>query len=81
MFQISIASEVTMENGASEAPLQIENVPGNRYLMQVSITQDGTGELLYESGILDPNYHIQTAPLLVRSIRKRKTKWDKPWRR
>lgn len=65
MFQISIASEVTMENGASEAPLQIENVPGNRYLMQVSITQDGTGELLYESGILDPNYHIQTAPLLV----------------
>lgn len=65
MFQISIASDVTFENGTSEGALQIENVPGNRYLMQVTITRDDTGELLYESGILDPNYHIQDAPLLV----------------
>lgn len=65
MFQISIASEVDFESGTAEGPLQIENVPGNHYLMQVNITRDDTGELLYESGILDPNYHIQNAPLLV----------------
>lgn len=65
MFQISIASDVTFEDGTAEGALQIENVPGNRYLMQVDIVQDDSGELLYQSGILDPNYHIQTAPLLI----------------
>lgn len=65
MFNISIASSVQFEDGTSEGELKIENVPGNRYLMQVDITRDDTGETIYSSGILEPNYHIQSAPLDV----------------
>ncbi len=65
MFNISIASNVEFADGQSEGELKIENVPGNRYLMQVTITDDATGQVLYTSGILDPNYHIQKAKLDV----------------
>lgn len=65
MFNISINPEITMASGDSEAELRIENVPGNRYLMSVSITLDDTGEVIYTSGLIEPNYHIQTAPLNV----------------
>ncbi|MDD4509387.1 MAG: hypothetical protein PHY23_00480 [Oscillospiraceae bacterium] len=63
MFNISINPEITLENGESDAELRIENVPGNRYLMSVEITLDDTGEVLYRSGLIEPNYHIQSAPL------------------
>ena len=65
MFNISIASNVEFADEQSEGELKIENVPGNRYLMQVTITDDATGQVLYTSGILDPNYHIQKAKLDV----------------
>lgn len=64
MFNISIAGVVEFENGTSPGNWEIENIPGNRYLMQVTVTRDDTGETVYESGIIDPNYHIQRAPLL-----------------
>lgn len=63
MFNISIAGVVEFENGTSPGNWEIENVPGNRYLMQVTVTRDDNGEVIYESGIIDPNYHIQRAPL------------------
>lgn len=66
MFNISINPEITMESGDSEAELRIENVPGNRYLMSVKITLDDTGEVIYTSGLIEPNYHIQSAPLAVK---------------
>ncbi len=59
MFNISIASAVTFEDGTSEGEMKIENVPGNPYLMQVEISRNDTGDVIYESGILEPNYHIQ----------------------
>lgn len=65
MFNISINATPTFPDGKSEGPLQIENVPGNRYLMQVQITLDDTGELIYETGLIEPNHHIQTARLDV----------------
>ena len=65
MFNISINTAPTFENGKAEGPLQIENVPGNRYLMQVLITLDDTGELIYETGLIEPNHHIQSAKLDV----------------
>ncbi len=65
MFNISIASETEFKDGASEGPLRIENVPGNRYLMQVDITRDDTGEVIYKSGIIEPNHHIQNDTLDV----------------
>lgn len=63
MFNISIAGVVEFENGTAPGNWEIENIPGNRYLMQVTVTRDDNGETIYESGIIDPNYHIQRAPL------------------
>ena len=65
MFNISISSNVEFADGTSEGELKIENVPGNRYLMQVTITDDATGQVVYTSGLIDPNHHIQTAKLDV----------------
>ncbi len=62
MFNISIASLVEFEDGTSEGEIKIENSPANHYLMQVDVVlEDGT--TVYESPILEPNYHIQTAKL------------------
>ena len=52
MFNISIASSIQFDDGTSSGTAYIENIPGNRYLMKVSITSDDTGEVLYESGVL-----------------------------
>ena len=65
MFNISINTTPTFTNGKAEGPLQIENVPGNQYLMQVQITLDDTGELIYQTGLIEPNHHIQSAKLDV----------------
>lgn len=63
MFNISIAPVVDMADGQSEAELRIENVPGNRYLMQVEIARDDTGEVVYKTGLIEPNHHIQRTKL------------------
>ena len=65
MFNISIASMVQLEDGASEAELRIENVPNNPYLMKVELNRDDTGETIYTSGMIEPNHHIQKAKLDV----------------
>ena len=65
MFSISIASVVQMASGTSPAELRIENVPGNRYLMRVVITRDDTEEQLYETDLIEPNFHIQQDTLDV----------------
>lgn len=65
MFNISIASVVEFPSGTEPGELRIENVPGNKYLMQVTIARQDNGEVIYESGILDPNYHIQSDTLTV----------------
>lgn len=65
MFNISIASSVQFDSGTSQGELKIENVPGNRYLMQVEIAREDNGQVIYTSGILDPNYHIQEDTLDV----------------
>lgn len=63
MMNISIASVIEFENGGAEGEVKIENSPANRYLMQVVITLRETGEVVYTSDILEPNYHIQYAAL------------------
>ena len=65
MFDISIASTARFADGTSEGALRIENVPGNRYLMRVSITRDDTGEEVYRSGLIEPGTHIQNTRLDV----------------
>ena len=63
MFNISIASVIEFEDGTSNGTAYIENVPGNRYNMQVTITEDETGDVLYESGVLQPNQDIENITL------------------
>lgn len=50
-------------DGASEGTLEIENVPSNKYAQVVSITLDDSGKEIYNSGLIQPNYHIQTDKL------------------
>lgn len=65
MFSISIASVAEFADGSSEGELRIENAPNNRYLMKVTVMRDDTGEAVYESGVIEPNHHIQRARLAV----------------
>lgn len=63
MFNISIASDIEFENASSDGYAYIENVPNNPYNMQVVITEDETGDVLYESGIITPNHYIESIRL------------------
>jgi cytoskeletal protein RodZ len=65
MFHISINTDPVFADGKSEGSLEIENVPGNQYLMRVEITLDDTGELVYSTRYIEPDYHIQKAALDV----------------
>lgn len=65
MFQVSIASMISFADGTSEGEWKIENSQANHYSMQVEVKLDDTDEVVYTSPVLDPNYHIQFAPLSV----------------
>jgi hypothetical protein len=65
MFHISINTNPVFQDGTSEGNLEIENVPNNLYSMIVTITLDDTGEQVYDSGLIEPNYHIQKDVLAV----------------
>lgn len=60
MFRISIASNIIGVEGG-EAEMRIENNMTNRYIMQVSIYLDETGEEIYATDLIDPGYYIQAA--------------------
>lgn len=62
-FNISINPDIVMETGESEADVRIENVPGNQYLMRVAISLDSTQEVIYTSGLIEPNYYVQKVTL------------------
>lgn len=62
MFRISIASDIIAIEG-DKAELRIENNLQNRYVMQVSIYLDDTGEEIYSTDLIDPGYYIQEAEL------------------
>lgn len=63
MFNISIASTIDFADPTSPGVAYIENVPGNHYDMQVDITLDDTGEVLYQSGAIAPGNFIETIEL------------------
>ena len=63
MFNVSINATPEFINGSSEGELCIENIPGNHFLMSVKITLDETGETIYQTGLIKPNYHITKAKL------------------
>ena len=63
MLNISIASVIEFENGTSEGTAYIENVPSNKYVMKVTITLDSNDEVVYESGGIKPDSHIDNIKL------------------
>lgn len=65
MLQVSINSNPVFLNGAAEGNLRIENAPGNPYDMRVTITLDDSGVVVYTSGGIKPNYHIENDRLDV----------------
>ena len=62
-MSISINANPIFADGGSEGNLQIENSPSNLYGQEIIITLDDTGEEIYRSGLLLPNYHIQSDKL------------------
>ena len=65
MFNISINSVITFENGQAEGNMRIENIEANRYYMIVSLVLDDTGQKVYESKGIKPGQYIDSAPLSV----------------
>lgn len=63
MLNISIASVIEFQNGTSEGTAYIENVPSNKYVMKVTITLDSDNQVVYESGGMKPDSHIDTIKL------------------
>lgn len=60
MFRISIASNIiAIEDDMAQ--MRIENNLQNRYVMQVTMYLDETGEEIYRTGLIDPGYYIQEA--------------------
>ena len=59
MFNIAINSYITFPDAKGEGVANIENVPGNRYNMTVSIVLDDTGENVYQSKGIKPGQYIQ----------------------
>ena len=63
MFNISIASVVQFEEGTAPGKAYIENVPGNHYVMQVTITLDDSGETVFETKAIKPGNFIEDITL------------------
>lgn len=59
MFNISIASVVTVEKNSEEAMARIENIAANHHHMKVFITLDGEDEPIYESAGLAPGQYLE----------------------
>jgi len=64
-FSFKINTEIVFKDGKSEGNVGIENPNNNVYPMSVQIFlgKDGAGEMIYDSGGLMPNQHIDNAKL------------------
>lgn len=56
---LGIAAEPVFEYNGKRGRIGIENDEANQYSFQVTITEDATGDVLYESGLIDPGYYIE----------------------
>lgn len=62
-FNIAIASRIEFDSADGTGLAYIENAPKNAYNMQVTITDEQTGDVLYRTGIIEPNHHIDSIKL------------------
>ena len=63
-FSFKINSRPVFADGGAKGSLGIENPNYNVYPMVVQIFLDSTGEMIYDSGGILPNQHIDSAKLL-----------------
>lgn len=63
-MNVSIANTIKFPNGSlNEGIAHIENIAANHLDQKVSIYMQGSNELLYESGAIEPNHCINTIKL------------------
>lgn len=65
LVTFSVNATPCFESGTSEGNLMIGNPPENRNRFTVAVYRKDTGEKIYQSGYLDPEQYIETAPLDV----------------
>lgn len=56
---VGIAAEPVFEFNGKKGRIAIENDVRNNYSFQVTLVLDATGEVLYESGLIDPGYYVE----------------------
>lgn len=59
MLNISIASDISFEDGKAKGKANIYNTEANHYIFKVAITLDDSGETVYESGGIRPGQYIE----------------------
>ncbi|MBO0451121.1 hypothetical protein [Candidatus Enterococcus murrayae] len=62
-FNMVIAPEATFEAGDKAGELIIQNPAHNAYPVNVEITRNDTGDLIYTSGAIQPGYEVKEAKL------------------
>ncbi|MDA3973008.1 hypothetical protein PF023_03030 [Enterococcus thailandicus] len=62
-FTLSIYPEAFFESGESIGDIYIRNEVENAYPISVSIVEDETGDVIYESGAIQPGYEITEGQL------------------
>lgn len=62
-FNMIIAPEAIFENSDRPGELIIQNPTNNVYPVNVELTRDDTGELIYTSGAIKPGYEVKEVKL------------------
>lgn len=62
-FTLSIYPEATFEDGKSTGSIYIKNDVKNVYPIAVQIVEDKSGDIIYESGAIEPGYEITEGEL------------------
>ena len=63
-FTLSIYPEATFKNGKATGELYIRNELENAYPIAVQIVEDKSGDIIYESGAIQPGYEVTEGKLL-----------------
>ena len=62
-FTLSIYPEATFEDGKSTGAIYIKNDVKNAYPIAVQIVEDKSGDIIYESGAIEPGFEITEGEL------------------
>lgn len=63
-FTLSIYPEATFKNGKATGEIYIRNEESNAYPIAVQFVEEKSGEVIYESGAIQPGYEVTEGKLL-----------------